>query len=290
MKVINGRVSNETYNLVEKKCETIGLNKSQYVTSLILKDLGLKKEVPKQQSESMLDKLKKAFGVNDKQVVQLCTPPKKEHKKEFMRYRSPNAIWKPSETVKKNNAKMWDREYKFNYETGLIEWKSSNGVTYKVCSLNELLIIHECNPVYRKEVVQLRKQLNKHPADNSFARLIDLYQNGIFNEIISIFKTNVLKCKFKSYFNKLWFMGTESTITVSTAKELVSIIENKGFSEVLVYKLCKSYPSCNPVEVRIVCENYNNSQLLDLLNQTNKNVVLNDPSKRRNLIRNNGVI
>lgn len=292
LKIVNGRVSKETYDLVEKKCKDMGLNKSQYVTSLILKDLGLEKELPKtkQQNESILDKLKKAFGVADDQVVQSCTPTVKTPKKEYTRYRSLNAIWEPSETVKRSHSNMEDRKYYFDYETGLIEYKAPNNVCYKCCSLNELLILQECNPIYRKDVVALRKLLKKHPADNSFAGLIYQYKNGMFDEIISNFKNNVGNCKFKIYSNKLWFMGVESTITVSTAKELISIIENKGFSEVLVHKLCKSYSAFNEVEVRIVCENYDNTQLLSLLKEPNKNVVLNNPSKRRNVIRNNGVI
>lgn len=288
-KTIATNLNDKEFNLLEKRIDELGMSKSNYIKKLVFDDIGIEQTIQKPiKPMSMLDRLKKAFGVSEDVVVEVTQT--KEENVEFTRYRDLNDVWEPSKTVKNNNSHMNERTYFFDYETGLVKYKSSNGTCYKSCSLNELLIIHEFNPIYRKDVVELRRILKRHPADNSFAGLIHQYQEGMFDEIISNFKNKVTKCKFKSYYGMLWFMGVESTISESSAKELVGIIGNKGFSETLVYKLCKSYSQCNDVDVRIVCENYNNPQLLDLLKEPNKHATLNNPTKRRNVIRNNGVL
>ena len=41
MKTLCGRVDKKTYDLLQQKCDEMGLNKSQYISSLIRKDLEL---------------------------------------------------------------------------------------------------------------------------------------------------------------------------------------------------------------------------------------------------------
>ena len=88
MKTLCGRVDKKTYDLLQQKCDEMGLSKSQYISSLIRKDLELEKDIitePKIET-GMLSSLKKAFGVTEIKIPNVKTKPKRIKNRNSRKY------------------------------------------------------------------------------------------------------------------------------------------------------------------------------------------------------------
>ena len=271
------------YNALNKKCEELNISKSEFIRKSLAESLGFLEKNDTSPKSNILDNLKKAFNSNDIELIEndVKIPLKLKH------HQKDNDIWKLSNSRLDRVKNYKERKFFLDYDTGIIKYSINNGSKgYPTCSLNEVLVFEECSPITYRDVRNVKKILgwshDKNPQ-------IYLWQQGVFNNIISDFKVKVTDCNFKIVNDSLRIMGEKTYIPSNTVKEIVNIIGDKGFSELLVYRLCKSYNQYNELYIRIICENYDNPELLKLLKNDDTAFVENNPSKRRNMIRNGGL-
>ena len=169
---------------------------------------------------------------------------------------------------------------------------SNKGYRHTHWNIDNILLIREYlednpNPSHKK-INSWAEYINK--SARSLQRLIYTLQEGILDEVISDFKSKMECIEFGIINDYVYMNGRKSTLTIKDAKEIVILISNNGFKEETVWNLVNVYSYCESLEVRVICENWDNPTLLRLLkNNNNSDFVQNNPSKRRNMIR-NGVI
>jgi len=286
-KTIATNISDRDFELFEKRVDELGMSKSDYIKQLIFDDIGIKQSILKPvNNDGLLEKLKKAFGV----VEEPKTTPKKV--KQSRNGRNPNSIWNPTQTDRKavKGEIILKGERIMSRHINTIK----KSYTPFLLDINDVLFLDEYytnqGHFIKKDIAFIGDFLNIR-SESTVKKYMAYIVDGVFDKVIDEFKNKMDKITFTCTVDGKITMNNDLTsINVNSAREIIAIVENKGFSETLVLNLQKAYEYTPSLEVRIICENYNNSQLLDLLKQPNKNVVLNNPSKRRNVIRNNGVI
>jgi hypothetical protein len=287
MKTIATNIPDRDFEIFEKRVDELGISKSDYIKKLVYDDIGIKHGILKPTSNNgMLGRLKKVFGV----VEEPKTVPKKV--KQSRNGRSPNSIWNPTQTDRKATKGEIILKGERIMSRHLNSLKKS--YTAFLLDINEVLFLDEYytkqGHFIKRDIAFIGDFLNIR-SESTVKTYMAYIVDGVFDKIINEFKSKMDKITFTCTSDgKIAMNNGLTSINVNSAREIIAIVENKGFSERLVLDLQKAYDYAPSLEVRIICENYNNSQLLNLLRQPNKNVVLNNPSKRRNVIRNNGVI
>ena len=285
MKTLCGRVDKKTYDLLQQKCDEMGLNKSQYISSLIRKDLELEKDIitePKIET-GMLSSLKKAFGVTEIKIPNVKTKPKR-----IKNSPKPEAIWIPPHSARK--------EYKGKLKhigekiTAQHINSAKNSHSDLRITMSELLVINEVYQINKEFKVKDIKEFQKifHLKKHTVQQLLWNLMESNFDEVISEFKKEIANVKFDiaGVGNFIVMNGRMSELTIQSAKEIVSIMQNANRHEIKIWELQQSYRYNDPLHIRIIADNYDNSDLLNLLKNTTLVEVVNNPSKRRNIIRN----
>lgn len=201
---------------------------------------------------------------------------------------NPNAIWIPPQSARK--------EYrgKLTYIGERISAQHINSIkkshTDLKIRMSGLLVINEIYQINKEFKVKDIKEFQDifHLKKHTVQQLLWNLMESNFEEIISTFKKEIADVKFDiaDTGNFIAMNGRMSDISISSAREIVSIMQNANRHEIKIWELQQSYNYNDPLHIRIIADNYNNPNLLNLLKQTPTVEVVNNPSKRRNIIRN----
>ena len=189
----------------------------------------------------------------------------------------------------KSLAKEW-KDLKM-HEDGTI-WNHSSRKEYKLpIDLNILLYIRECDKQHMNRAT-MKFLMSKYDIKyGTFGKIVYNIRNGNFNNIIRDYYAKIKKAKFSIKNNKICVNKTNTNIPLQTAKEWIHIIVNSEYKQKSIIGLQKENSEFDKDIVRIICDSYNNSELLKLLKNVNKNTfVENNSSKRKNIISNGGLI
>ena len=280
MKTVATNISDEQYTLLLQKVNEIGTSKADYLRRLLQNDL--KNETisvtisakPQASTEGMLSKLKRQFGVTE--------TPAKKHTNHNIK----------NEWVCPNSSKF---DYKgtpcvYHNEFGIYTPNNRKKFYPLKLGVSGLLLLHRFisskNVFLVEDYRKLTKMLNFR---KSVPKFIYNYQKGKFDDFLESLNT-YRNIEFSvSYDNRIRMNNIRTDVSVSLARELVSIINYRGYSDKLIYDLCHSC-SCSEVNAFIICLNHTDPNLLRVLKKKDELFVENDPSKRRNLIRNGGIL
>ena len=158
--------------------------------------------------------------------------------------------------------------------------------------LNLLLYIMECDktPMDRATAKLL---MSKYKLEYQFfGKLIyNIRETNSFDNVLKKYNNNLAKARFSIKNNMLCVNKINTNIPISTAKEWIHILSNTTFKQKKILDFQKANPDIDKNMIRIVCDSYNNNQLFSLLKNVKKDTfVENNPSKRRNLIKNGGLL
>lgn len=161
-------------------------------------------------------------------------------------------------------------------------------------TLNDLLYIIECDDkgnLKRSEAKRLMKQYMINTS--TFGKLIwNIRETKNFDSVLTKYKQNLQKARFTIKDGNLCVNKVDTNISVKMAIEWIQILVNASKKQAKILELQKANPSINPDMIRIVCDSYDNPKLNKLLKENSKKkmFVENNPSKRRNIIANGGLI
>lgn len=269
MKNLSVAVTDDVYASVKSRSNSLDLSISEYLRNLINQDL---ESVPVEtidDSMSLLDRLGNAFGG----VIKAVQPTtSKEMELEWV---IPKTFQKPYLNL-------------FLRREDLFGAAVNNHVYCTHWNINDILYLKEAityEPFVPGDAKLLANILNK--SSQGVTRMVWNIQEGYLDQIIDEFKGKMSEIDFDSVeqhhsFSNLLTMNDEVTsMSIQTARELVDLMNVNGYSESTIWHTIKSYPNNDSLEVRVVCENYDNGQLLRLLHEEKGFVFENNPQKRR---------
>ena len=267
MKAITTNIPDEQIDLINSRCKELGINRSEYLRRLVFNDINIIKPKPKRQS-SLLQKLKAEFGVTDE------IAPKRTWKK------GRDEIWEPAE------------RYSVPYHIGEVYFDeirtfSGKGALRPLSiSLSELLMLHEFLSKHAHftngDLKRFKELLGI--SDYTIKRVCANLINGDFDGVVLNEISN--DTNWDIFYNML----CKSLLSFDEVERICDMVANKGFSYSYVFNLQKMYSNYDSWFIRKICENYDNKLLHKLIKVQKETFVENNPSKRRNLIRNGGLI
>ena len=160
--------------------------------------------------------------------------------------------------------------------------------------LNELLYIMELDNPHMKRGIA-KKLMNIYSINNiTFGKLIhNIRETNNFDGVIDEYHRRLFDAKFRIKNGVIYVNNTNTGVSVSTASEWVQILANTDKKQGKILEIQRQYSNLNKDMIRIICDSYNNPKLNTLLsfdNSSKKSTFIeNNPSKRRNLIRNGGM-
>lgn len=155
----------------------------------------------------------------------------------------------------------------------------------------DLLYVIECdeNGLTHGEFKELYKQFNSN--NNTIGKLIYNIRENSFDKIVKKYYNSIKKVKFEIYDGYLRVNGEKTTISVSKAREWVDLMFNSNRKQSKILEIVNANPSIGKNLIHVICDNYNNSELLSLIKEPEKEPFIeNNPSRRKNLIMNGGVL
>ena len=159
-------------------------------------------------------------------------------------------------------------------------------------SIYELDFIRECDKqgITKKDYYKLCEQLPV--SQNTVSKAIyNIRHNKELTHLLDLLHNKVKHCRFELTNDGFLKIGkTLTSINKELALEWCVQCQNNDDIHKIICLLHKAYPEIDKMQIKIVCENYDNSKLLDLIKEEKKPFIENNPSKRRNIIENNGGI
>ena len=278
MRTIATNIDETTFEAMMLKCDELNVNRSEYLRNLICKDVN--PVVETEPKISMLDRLKQAFGTSDITVV------KSQMKSRVRRNFDKNDVWIPLEAHKKPYLNCFIRN-------NMIMGHGKKDKVYPTrWSIDEVLMVRELfllqHQFLNKHIGSIVTVCNKQK--QSVQRMCWNIESGNLEELIKDYKSQFTLLNFGKLKGKIIVNGIDSKIPTSLAKEMISIVTNSSNYEVVIWDLQRTYSKYDAFYIRAICENYCNPHLLRLLESKQETHIENNPSKRRNLIRNGGMI
>ena len=129
----------------------------------------------------------------------------------------------------------------------------------------------------------------------TFGKLIyNIRETNNFDNILETYHKSLSDAVFRVKNGVIYVNNTNTKVSNEIASEWVQILANSSKKQEKILEIQKQYGHLNKDMIRIICDSYNNPKLNTLLsfskNINNKSFVENNPSKRRNLIQNGGVM
>jgi hypothetical protein len=161
-------------------------------------------------------------------------------------------------------------------------------------SLNDLLYIIECDNKGTLERDEARNLMRRyHINTTTFGKIIyNIRKTKNFDSVLTKYKQNLHKARFTLKNGYICVNKADTNISMKTANEWIQILANTDKKQAKIIELQKANVDINPDMIRIICDSYDNPKLLKLLkdNESNHMFVENNPSKRRNIIANGGLL
>lgn len=157
--------------------------------------------------------------------------------------------------------------------------------------LNQLFYIIEEDTPYMNRRMS-KKLMNEFEVNiSTWGKLIYNIRINNFDDIIVNYNERIRRIKFSLDDNDdILIDNKKTTISKDLAYDWIQIIINSNHKEKDILKIQKSNNNYDKYNIRMICDNYNNKQLLKLLEKPKiKSFIENNPSKRKNLIMNGGI-
>lgn len=269
MKNLSVAVTDEFYCSVKSRTKELDVSVSDYLRDVISKDLETVSVKPIDESMSLLDRLSNVFGA----TITTVQPTKVDNS--LTKWSIPKTFQKPY--------------YNLFLRREMLYGEAVNNHVYCThWNINDILYLKEAityEPFVPGDAKLLANILNK--SSQGVTRMVWNIQEGYLDQIIDEFKGKMSEIDFDSieqhhsFSNLLTMNGEVTSMSIQTARELVDLMNVNGYSESTIWHTIKSYPNNDSLEVRVVCENYDNGQLLRLLHEEKGFVFENNPQKRR---------
>ncbi len=267
MKGLSVSVADNVYDSVKSRAKSLDVTVSEYLRELISKDL---ETAPKPtNSMSLLDRLSSVFGATIKPV-------------ELKQVEEPSLKWVIPKSFQKPYYNLFLRR-EMLFGNG-----DNNHIYCTYWNINDILYLKEAityEPLFPGDAKIFGNIFDK--SAQGVTRMIWNIQEGYLDQVIDDFKSKMGEIDFAaieqhhSFSNLLVMNGEVTNMSIRTARELVDLMNVNGYSESTIWHTIKSYPNNDSLEVRVVCENFENGQLLRLLHEDTGVVFENNPQKRR---------
>ena len=191
----------------------------------------------------------------------------------------------------KSSSKTWD-DLKLNKDLEIIsKINAKNYREFKLpVNIFDILYIQELDSPHmtRDTVAELVKEFGVY--HNMISKIIFNIRENKFDGVIEKFKAMSKALKFTAYQNTLYVNDSNTKIPLPVVNEFIQIIVNSSHKQQTIRQLTNgNYKDYNKKLLLLIGNNYNNPNLMKLLNIPKKDFVENNPSKRKSLIE-NGVI
>ena len=156
--------------------------------------------------------------------------------------------------------------------------------------LNELLYFMEIEKdLTFQSATEIREKYNIKPG--TFGKIIhNIRETDNFAPLINKYKNNLKKASFSLRKNILFINNLDTNIKMEDAKDWISIIANTNKKNSMIIKIQEGNPDVDKEIIRFICDSYDNPKLINLLKNKPHKFIENNPSKRKNLIANGGLI
>ena len=184
-------------------------------------------------------------------------------------------------------SKKFQREYKHLILSRCTILSKGTKVQKLMLDINDALLIKEHGEYTFNEFKELSKQLNV--TQPVLYRFMWNAQNGKLDSLMDEFKSKMNQVYFSVQDKKL-FCNSESVCELIDAEIIVSQFTNrKCGKEEKIWEIIRNYSHVDELHLRILCENYQNKDLLRFFNQKKEVEVVNNREKRANLLLNGGI-
>ncbi len=154
----------------------------------------------------------------------------------------------------------------------------------------DLLYVIECdnNGLTYGEFKEL---FNKYGSNNNtFGKLIYNIRKDNFKDILIKYYDSIKKVTFEFEDNCLVINGEKFNISKKTVNDWIHLMFNSNRKQKSILNIVSGNPDIEKSIIHLVCDNYDNSKLLDILKDDDEVFVENNPTKRENLIMNGGIV
>ena len=155
----------------------------------------------------------------------------------------------------------------------------------------DLLYIIECEEsgLSHGEFKELYKEFESN--NNTMGKIIYNIREHSFDKIVHKYYESIRKVRFVVKDGYLKVNGETTKVNKSKANEWVQLMFNSNRKQKTIREIMNANPKIPKNVIHLVCDNYDNNKLLTLVKPVDKGqFVENNPSRRRNLIRNGGIL
>lgn len=155
----------------------------------------------------------------------------------------------------------------------------------------DLLYIIECNDcgLTHGEFKKLYKDFGSN--NNTMGKIVYNIREHNFDDIVYKYYESIKKVKFSIEDDFLKINGHLTDVSKRKANEWIQLMFNTTKKQKTIMDIIKSNKSFSKDLVHLVCDNYDNNELLSIIKPDEKELFIeNNPSRRRNLIRNGGIL
>lgn len=156
-----------------------------------------------------------------------------------------------------------------------------------ILDINDALMMKEHGQFTYDEFQVMETELNV--SKPVLYRFLWNVQEGNFDGLIDEFKEKMDKVFFSVQDKKL-YCNSEQVCDLIDAEIIVSaFINNSALKERKIWETIRRYPHIDELHIHILCENYENTDLLRFFNQKKETKVVNNREKRQNMLMNGGI-
>ena len=159
--------------------------------------------------------------------------------------------------------------------------------------LNDLLYLIECDTpkMTYNDYKELMVKYDSNP--NTFGKIIYNIREGKFSNVLKTYRDCLKNTKFSIHpvNDTIRINKVNTTVRKEQAREWIDIIINSSNKEEKIMNLQMENKNIPKMYVRTICDSYNNKDLLECVKaEPSEPFVENNPSRRRNLLRQGGLI
>lgn len=234
-----------------------------------------------QKSKTLLETIEGAFGskANIPKTLIVKQPKKREV---YNNPRNPNDPWICPDHYKEDYSELkWqDGVLYYKKYRGYQKWRDMEDILYakQVMGDKGYFTISEKN--------ELMKSLKTTNA--TISKFLVNIENGFFDRYINLQNRRIKSAKFTAKDGYIYVSGNDTGISISNAETICYTMINCNNREKCISLNVRAYPHLNPYYIRCICENYSHDDLFQIIRKSHKKnaFIENNPSKRRNMIRN----
>lgn len=155
----------------------------------------------------------------------------------------------------------------------------------------DLLYIIECNEIGLSYGDFRRLYKDFESNNNTMGKIIYNIREHSFDKILHKYYESIKKVKFELEDGYLKVNGEKTKVTKSKANEWIQLMFNSNRKQKTILNIKNTNKTFSKTLIHVICDNYDNNGLLDIIKPDEKGEFIeNNPSRRRNLIRNGGIL